>query len=397
MCFSRPGGSPLQATRRGPGPESRVGVGYLPIVWIPAFLSTAVSERGVSPVGQGFGAPRDRRVLDVVVTRGDAVESRHRVHAAVVTADGSLLEGARDPELSVWWRSCAKPFQVMPLLRSGGLDALGWGGEQLALACASHGGEPEHVAVAAGMMASLGLEEGDLACGPHEPLAARGARVLAQANERATRLHNNCSGKHAAMLARARQLGVATQGYERADHAVQRDCLDAVAAWCGLPVEQLGVGVDGCGVSVFRLPLANMAFSYARLVYAAAHGDVSSRRVVSAMTTHPFLIGGSDRFDTALMDVCGGNVIAKIGAEGVHTFAIVDRGLGFAIKVEDGAQRAQFPAVLALLDSYDALPRPLPESLRRFVERSVCNTRGALVGVIAVGDLDVGDRWMPHA
>lgn len=345
------------------------------------------------PVGQGFGAPRETRSLDVIVSRGDAVESRHRVHAAVVDASGVLLEAARDPELSVWWRSCAKPFQVMPLLRSGGVNALGWQAEQLALACASHGGEPEHVAIAAAMLADLGLEEGDLACGPHEPLASRGARVLAQAGERPTRLHNNCSGKHSAMLARARQLDLATAGYERAEHPVQRDCRVAVAEWCALPESELGVGVDGCGVSVFRLPLANMAFSYARLVHAATQGDEPSRRVVSAMTGHPFLVGGTDRFDTVLMDACGGNVLCKIGAEGVHTVAIVDRAIGFAIKVEDGAPRAQFPAVLALLDAYGALPNPLPDALRDHLRRSVRNTRGEPVGVVTVGDLDVGDRW----
>jgi L-asparaginase II len=368
-------------------------------VWIPDFLaapaSAAPTDRNPrdATVGDGFVPPAATRCLDVGVTRGDVVESRHRVHAAVVDAHGTLLEAARDPELRVWWRSCAKPFQIMPLLRSGGFDALGWGAEELALACASHGGEPEHVAIAERMLGQLGLEEGDLACGPHEPLASRGARVVRETGERLTRLHNNCSGKHAAMLARARQLGAPTVGYERAQHVVQQDCLQAVAEWSGLAREHIGVGVDGCGVSVFALPLANMAFAYARLVTAAVAGDPSSRRVVSAMTGRPFLVGGSDRFDTLLMDACGGNVVCKIGAEGVHTFAIIDRGLGFAIKVEDGSPRAQFPAVLALLAAYGALPDPLPESLRDHVHRTVRNTRGEVVGAISVGAQDVGDRW----
>lgn len=356
-------------------------------MWIPDFLSPAGQS-----VGHGFRAPLEPRSLDVLVTRSGAVESRHRVHAAVVDAAGTMLAGARDPELSVWWRSCAKPFQVMPLLRSGGFDALQWDVAQLALACASHGGEPEYVAIAQGMLATLDLEEGDLACGPHEPLASRGARLLAQAGERPTRLHNNCSGKHAAMLARARQIGAPTAGYETPAHAVQQDCLDAVAEWAALPSPEIGVGVDGCGVSVFRLPLANMAFSYARLVHAAAQGDTPARRVVSAMTAQPFLVGGTDRFDTVLMDACGGNVVCKIGAEGVHTFAIVDRAIGFAIKVEDGTPRAQYPAVLALLDAYGALPDPLPDALREYIRRSIRNTRGEAVGSIVVGDLDVGDR-----
>lgn len=322
--------------------------------------------------------------LDVVVSRGDLVESTHRVHAAVVNADGELLEAVRDPSLVVWWRSCAKPFQVMPFVRSGGLEALEWGVDELALACASHGGEPEHVAVASRMLQALGLEEGDLACGPHEPLAVRGARLLREAGQRPSRLHNNCSGKHSAMLARARQLQVASAGYEQATHPVQQDCRRAVAEWTGIDVSQLGDGIDGCGVSVFALPLAHMALSYARLSRAACEGDAASRRIVDAMTGQPFLVGGTDRFDTLVMEACGGRVLCKIGAEGVHTFAIVDQGIGFAVKVEDGSPRAQFPAVLALLDAYGALPRPLPDALTDFLRRPIRNTRGEQVGVIAV-------------
>ncbi len=368
--------------------------GYLCGVWIPdSFASPSIGANSAPAprVGHGFGPPRQTRTLDVVVSRGGTVESRHRVHAAVVSADGALVDASRDPELPVWWRSCAKPFQLMPLLRSGGFDGFGWGTEELALACASHGGEPEHVAVAARMLERLGLEEGDLACGPHEPLASRGARLARESGQRLTRLHNNCSGKHSAMLARAVQLGESTAGYERAAHVVQQDCLTAVSEWTGVSPDAISVGVDGCGVSVFALPLANMALSYARLVRAAAEGDAASRRVVSAMTSHPFLVGGTDRFDTVLMDACGGNVVCKIGAEGVHTFAIVDRALGFAIKVEDGAPRAQYPAVLALLAAYDALPNPLPDALREHVQRAVRNTRGEPVGMVRVGDGDVGD------
>lgn len=334
-------------------------------------------------------ALRERR-FDVVVTRGGTVESRHRVHAAVVDANATLLEGVRDPHIATWWRSCAKPFQVMPLVRSGGLERLGWGASQLALACASHGGEPEHVALAESMLAGIGLEEGDLACGAHEPLASRGARLLRESGARLTRLHNNCSGKHAAMLARAVLLGEPTSGYEDAAHAVQRSAHDTVATWAGMTPEQLGVGVDGCGVTVFSLPLANMALSYARLAHASTHGDEPSRRILTAMTSQPFLVGGSDRFDTRLMEAVGGNVVCKVGAEGVHTFAIIDRGIGFALKVEDGSQRAQFVAVLAMLAEYDGLPSPLPESLREAAVRVVRNTRGEQVGEVFVSRAPLG-------
>ncbi len=337
-----------------------------------------------------FASALRERHLDVVITRGGIVESRHRVHAAVVDANGTLLESARDPHVETWWRSCAKPFQVMPLVRAGGLERLGWGVSQLALACASHGGEPEHVALAESMLAGIGLEEGDLACGAHEPLAARGTRLLRESGDRLTRLHNNCSGKHAAMLASAVLLGEPTSGYERASHAVQRAALETVAVWSGTTANQIGVAVDGCGVPVFSLPLSNMALSYARLAHASTHGDEASRRILQAMTSHPFLVGGSDRFDTRLMEAVGGNVVCKVGAEGVHTFAIIDRGIGFALKVEDGSQRAQFVAVLALLAEYDGLPSPLPESLREVAVRVVRNTRGEQVGEVFVSMAPLG-------
>ncbi len=337
------------------------------------------------------------RSFDVVVTRGGTVESRHRVHAAVVDANGTLLEGVRDPHTETWWRSCAKPFQVMPLVRSGGLERLGWGASQLALACASHGGEPEHVALAESMLAGIGLEEGDLACGVHEPLASRGARLLRESGDRLTRLHNNCSGKHAAMLAHALLRGEPTSGYEQASHAVQRAALDTVALWAGMTPEQIGVAVDGCGVPVFSLPLANMALSYARLAHASTHDDEPSRKILHAMTSHPFLVGGSDRFDTRLMEAVGGNLVCKVGAEGVHTFALIDRGIGFALKVEDGSQRAQFVAVLAMLAEYDGLPSPLPETLRDAAVRAVRNTRGEQVGEVFVSMAPLGAPARSHA
>ena len=165
-------------------------------------------------------------MLDIVVTRGALVESRHCLHAAVVDESGHLRLAAGDPLLTTWWRSCAKPFQVLPTLERGVFEALGWGADELALACGSHGGEPEHVALAGRMLASLGLEAGDLACGPHEPLSPRGARLRRESGHPLTRLHNNCSGKHAAMLARARFEGWPLEGYEQHDHPVQRASLE---------------------------------------------------------------------------------------------------------------------------------------------------------------------------
>ncbi len=320
--------------------------------------------------------------LDIAVTRGDRVESLHRVYAAVARASGELVAHAREAGLVTHWRSCAKPFQVMPMVEAGGFDALGWGEERLALSCASHGGEPEHVAIAAAMLADLGLGEDDLACGPHEPLSERGARLLREAGRPPTRLHNNCSGKHAAMLARARTAGWPTAGYHAAAHPVQQGCLASVVRWSGLDAGRVGRAVDGCGVVEYSLSLIGMATAYARLGQAAVDGEPGPARVVRAMGAHPFLVGGTDRFDTILMEETAGRVICKVGAEGVHSAASLDVGVGVAIKAEDGAGRAQYPALLRALQMVDALPAQLPPRLAEFARRPVVNTRGETVGEI---------------
>jgi L-asparaginase II len=320
--------------------------------------------------------------LDVVVTRGALIESRHRVHAAVVDARGALRARAGNVELSTCWRSGAKPLQAMPFLASGHFDALGWGERELAMACASHGGEPEHVALARSMLERIGLEEGDLACGAHEPLSRRGARILQQAGERPGRLHNNCSGKHAAMLALAVRSQWPVLAYERAGHPVQDGVAETVSAWTDVPREALGTAVDGCGAVTFGLPLAAMARAFARLAARALDGDELPLRIVRAMTAHPELVGGTDRFDTILMQETNGRVLSKVGAEGVHSVALLDDGLGIALKVEDGAARAQHAAVLRLLQHLGAVSDPLPERLDGFLCTPLCNTRGETVGAV---------------
>ncbi|HJU65769.1 MAG TPA: asparaginase [Gemmatimonadaceae bacterium] len=320
--------------------------------------------------------------LDVVATRGGMCESRHRVHAAVVDAAGRLRSGAGNPRLITCWRSCAKPFQSIPFLESGRFDELGWGDDELALACASHGGEPEHVRLAASMLAKVGLEEGDLACGPHEPLSRRGARMHQQAGGRLTRLHNNCSGKHAAMLAFARTSGWPVLGYEKSDHPVQQHALARVADWSDVPREEVRVAVDGCGVSAFGLPLDAMARAFAKLGAAAVRGEEMASRIMAAMTSKPHLVGGTDRFDTVLMEETAGSLLAKVGAEGVHCVAIPGESLGLAIKVEDGSTRAQHPATLRLLQHLGALPDTLPARLASFLRVPIQNTRGEIVGAV---------------
>ena len=322
--------------------------------------------------------------LDVIVTRGDSVESFHRVHAAVVDACDRLLGGAGDSGLVTFWRSCAKPFQVMPLLECGGFDANAWGDEELALTCASHGGEPEHVAIVEAMLSRLELEEGDLACGPQDPLSPRGAKIVRDSGVRIKRTHNNCSGKHTGMLAFAKHQVWSIKGYERTEHPVQQAMLNQVALWTGTGPSQIDVAVDGCGAAVFGLPLDRMARAYARLGSAAERGEEIPARVIGAMGRYPFLVGGTERFDSMIIEETNGRVITKVGAEGVHSAVILDQAIGIALKVEDGNPRAQHPALIRLLQELDALPEPLPPRLAEILRKPVRNSRGEIVGETTV-------------
>jgi len=324
--------------------------------------------------------------LDVVVTRGGLVESRHRVHAAVVDARGKLIGVSGDPAVVSFWRSGSKPFQVIPFVAEDGLDDLGWGDDELALACASHGGEPEHVSLAEAMLRDIGLEEGDLACGAHEPLSLRGVRLAREAGTRISRLHNNCSGKHAAMLARAHAAGWPTAGYEKISHPVQTSAVAAIGEWSDTRVGAMTVAIDGCGVPVVALSLESMARAYARLGASASRGEEVAGRIVHAMRARPFLMGGTDRFDSAVIEDTGGRVIAKIGAEGIHALAIPERGIGIAVKVEDGAQRAQYPAVMRLLQMLDVVGDDMTARLAEYLAKPVRNSRNEIVGEIRTAD-----------
>jgi len=295
-----------------------------------------------------------------------------------------MLGSAGDPAYLTVWRSCAKPFQLFSFVESGGFDKCGWGSEELALACASHGGEPEHVELAARMLESIGLEEGDLACGAHEPMSRRGARMMHQAGLSPTRLHNNCSGKHAGMLAFARGESWSTLGYERLGHEVQDRALAQIAKWSGSPRDDMQLMVDGCGVVAVGLPLGALALAFARLGAAAARGEEVPARIISAIASHPFLFGGTDRFDTVLIEESGGQLISKVGAEGVHAVTIPAAGIAVALKVEDGASRAQHPALLKLLQALGVLPDELSPRLAAFAHTPIMNTRNELVGEVRV-------------
>lgn len=317
----------------------------------------------------------------VVLRRGGCVESVHRVSAALVDATGRLIAWTGDPGLVAFIRSSAKPFQTIPLVADGVADAFQMSDIELALCCASHSGEPAHVRAVARLLRRVGGRVADLACGPHPPIHGPSARALAGAGRWPGRLHNNCSGKHAGMIAWAQHAGVPPEGYHRADHPAQQRVRRELAAWAEIASGELVAAVDGCGVLTFALPLDRMARAFARLAAAAsAEPDSPAGRVVAAMVREPYYVAGSGRLCTELMQRTAGRRVAKIGAEGVFCLALLAEGEGLALKVEDGGRRAVGPAVLEFLRRTGRIDEQALADLDHHLAVCVRNTRGEPVG-----------------
>jgi L-asparaginase II len=316
----------------------------------------------------------------VEVWRGSLVESLHHVNVVVVNGTGTVLGSAGDVDGLAFARSAVKPFQALPLVEDGVLARYGFGAAELAMASSSHSGEPQHVEIARRMLSAAGLEESDLACGPHPPFHSASAAALRQAGMEPGRLHNNCSGKHAGMLALAMAHGWPSAGYHRLEHPVQQRMLAEMARWTGVPAGRIGTGVDGCGVATFALPLVSLARAFARFAAAAAGGDAGPARVLEAMATHPHLVAGTGRLCTRLMEVTGGRVVAKVGAEGVYCACDREKAVGVALKVADGAKRAAEPALLGTLAAAGLVSPEELQELHGYLEPTVKNTRGEIVG-----------------
>lgn len=318
----------------------------------------------------------------VEVTRGAVVESRHRVHVAVVDADGALRAFSGNPEWVTFWRSSAKPFQALPVVDDGAYDRFGLTLQELALVCGSHSGTADHVRVAESILDKIGLTAEALACGAHPPFDREARRSLEEQGLEPVRLHNNCSGKHAGMMAVARARGWEPEGYHRVEHPVQARLLTEVARWTQLPGEGIGLGVDGCGVVCYAVPLRAQALAYASLAAAARRGERGPATVVEAMAAHPEMVAGEGRICTSLSRVTEGRVFAKLGAEGVYCVGVPGAELGIAIKVEDGSTRAVAPAVAGVLRELDLISEDDFGALHGFVFREVSNTRGEPTGEV---------------
>jgi L-asparaginase II len=327
----------------------------------------------------------------VEVWRGPIVESRHRGHLIAVDGRGRTIAALGQPETVTYVRSSGKPFQAMPVIVSGAADRFGFTEQEIAIACGSHSGESIHVDTVRSMLGKIGRDESALKCGVHEPFSAEVARELTRTQKSPSVLQNNCSGKHAAMLALALHLSAPTESYDELSNPVQQAIAKTVSQFSDVLLDQMAFGVDGCGAPVFGMPVRAMALMYARLVAPPEDFDdatrAASQRIIKAMIDFPEMVGGTkDRLDTELIKAGDGRLISKIGAEGVYTVGVLPcaawpDGLGLALKIEDGDDhRARPPAVIEALRQLNVLAEEELSALASYAPTIIRNRRGERVG-----------------
>lgn len=308
----------------------------------------------------------------VEVTRGDLVESRHRGAIAIADADGDIVWSCGDIEAPIYPRSAVKMLQALQLVESGAAEAYDISTEELALACASHSGEPFHVAAVRAWLERIGCDDACLACGA--PLGGDGSPL--------TRAHHNCSGKHTGFLTLARRLGVDIAGYQTPSHPVQRRVLATIAEMAGVDRGQMPVAVDGCTAPAVAMPLANLATAFARIADPSGLDPdraAAARRLDAAVKAKPLYVAGTGRACTAMIEAAAGAASVKTGAEGVYVAALTDRGLGVALKIDDGAARASETAMASILAATGAIGQS-NSAIEHLLATPQLNSTGLVVG-----------------
>lgn len=332
----------------------------------------------------------DANPILVEATRGGAIENIHRGAFAICDAGGRVIASAGDIDRPVFPRSAVKSLQALTLFTTGAVERFALTDEELALACASHHGEPAHLAGVDALLRRLGLGTADLECGAHLPTNATARDALREARSGPSPLHNNCSGKHAGMLADALALGAPTRGYVGREHPVQRAVRDNIEAVTGVTLSIDRCGTDGCSIPTWAAPLRAFATGFARM--ASGEGltptlAAGARRLFDAAAGHSRLVAGTGHPDTVLMEAFGGRLMQKGGAEGVQCGAIRDRGWGYALKIDDGSMAASQVLVASLLLRF-AEPDDVQRSLLEgFARQPIRNVRGVAVGALRAASL----------
>ncbi len=312
------------------------------------------------------------------VLRGGTVESFHRGSYVVCDANMNIVASAGDIEAIIFPRSAIKAFQCVPLIESGAASKYGLTDEEIALCCSSHNGETDHVRVAAAILAKSGASQSDLECGAHMPSYRPAMFEIVKRNSEAQAIHNNCSGKHAGMLALAAHRNAPREGYTSVHHPVQTEIATTISKLCDFDLFNTAVGVDGCSVPTWALPFRNIGLGFARI---AQSNHKAGQRIIDAARKYPFMISGTKSFDTEVMQNVP-RLFIKVGAEGVYCGCIPHMGLGFAMKCDDGASRAAEVAIAGTLAKLDVWTPEEKSTLLRHSTYALKNWRKIEVGEV---------------
>ncbi len=320
----------------------------------------------------------------IEVTRGAAVESRHRGAFVVVDAAGKIVHSAGDPHMPIYPRSAAKPLQALPLIETGAADRFGLTDKELALACASHKGEPAHIEAVNAWLVRIGLSDAALECGPQPPRTPEAAKRAILAGISLTAAYHNCSGKHAGFLTACVCCGDNPSGYIEPDHPAQKRVTQALAEMTGCDLSAVPMGRDGCGIPTYHMPLQSLATGMARLAdpskLPGARAE-AAKRLLAAMAAHPFYVNGTGGFTTEVMAAVP-SVRVKGGAEGVYAAALPELGLGMALKIDDGAARAAECAAAHILRGLNCFGAAQEQRLQTFLNPVIVNDAGRDAGAI---------------
>ncbi|MCC9620855.1 asparaginase [Thalassospira sp. MA62] len=319
----------------------------------------------------------------VEATRGAMVESFHRGRYVVMKSDGTVVDQGGDIDALMYPRSAIKPLLAIPLIESGAADAFALEDKHIALACSSHNGEEEHAQTVKAWLEKIGLSVETLECAPHYSLSAAAGIKQASGHVTLTKAHNNCSGKHSGFLSTSQHLGEDPKGYIEESHPVQQRLIKVLEDMGDCDLSQSPRGIDGCGIPVIGMRLRDLGLAMARMADPAGL-DVARidaiKRIRRACANAPFMVAGTGRFCTGVMEECGEDALVKVGAEGVYCAAFPKQGLGVALKIDDGTQRGAEVAMGAILRKHGVIDDTRAEKLKNYLTPVLTNWAGKYAG-----------------
>jgi L-asparaginase II len=323
----------------------------------------------------------------VEVYRNTILESFHRGVVCVVNKDGDVIYREGDVNQICYPRSAMKLLQVLPLIENGGIEKFNFTLEEIAIMCGSHNAEPEHLRVVNSILSKIGLDKESLFCGPQYPSSKRDANALIKKDEKPHHIHNNCSGKHAGMLALCILLGVSTENYIDPTHPIQQLILNACSEMYEYSSEKMTVALDGCSAPIFSVPVYNQALSYKNIVHPIQFNtkrQAACKIIIEAISTYPFMVAGSKRYCTDMMKICAPKIIGKTGAEGIFNIGLTEERIGVCIKIDDGKMLPQYNVAQAFVESTNLFSKEKLTPLEHYRQEPLLNFNKFLTGEIIV-------------